>query len=291
MKYFLLPCLIILYLFLATSCSEDRDTLSRSWRIMKVEMKEIELKHNGRKDVQLNNLNIQGRLDSIFKNTHIRLYERGEYAILFQGGDYVSKNWLYDYKTEQITLVGHTPMQEYVLKKIDSGKDWMQVELTLPRDFSITAEFPEFIIGKVSLLFSEDHKYEEGETDLLEPHRNEWRIKPLKKASKEDIRKRLVDHLSYILDYFQLIEDKQQSYFDTRLLQSPLKFYSHGLGVASSSNLPERWSNTFYDQEDAITAQKMLGDALDSTGDYPKGKTFIEEYRKVIEKMRLYLEN
>ncbi|MDJ1480336.1 hypothetical protein QNI16_07560 [Cytophagaceae bacterium YF14B1] len=290
MKYILLPFLIF-YLFLTNSCSDDHNSLSRSWRIMKVDMKEIELKHSGRKDVQFGELNIQGRLDSIFKNTHIRLYERGEYAILFQSGEYVSKNWLYDYKTEQITLVGHTPMQEYVLKKIDSGKDWMQVELTLPRDFSITTEFPEFIIGKVSLLFSEDHKYEEGETDLLEPHRNEWRIKPHKKATKEEIRKRLVDQLSYILDYFQLIEDKQQSYFDTRLLQSPLKFYSHGLGVASASNLPERWVQTFYDQEDAITAQKMLADALDSTGDYPRGKTFIEEYKAVIEKMRLYLEN
>ncbi|MDJ1468623.1 hypothetical protein QNI19_25930 [Cytophagaceae bacterium DM2B3-1] len=290
MKYFLLLCLV-LPLFLITSCSDDRNTLSRSWRIMKVEMKDIELKRNSKNRNLIQDATIQDKLDSIFKNTYIRLYERGDYAILFQGGDYVSKNWTYDYKTEQITLVGNTPMEEYVFKKIDSGNNWMQVELTLPRDFNISADSPEFIIGKVALLFSEDHKYEEGEMDLLDPHRNEWRRKPHKKATKEEIRKSLVEQLSYILDYFQLVEDKKQSYFEPRLFQSPLKFYSHGLGVPSVSAWPERSLKIFYDQENALTAQQMLGDALNSTGDYPRGKNFIEEYKAVIEKMRLYLEN
>ena len=179
---------------------------------------------------------VQSRADSVFSEAHLRLYPNKQYALLYKNGRYVTQRWEYDYKTERVTLVGSTPAEEHRLRKTEAGPDWIQFEWTGNKKnafgLSETA---------VSLLCSENAKYEHEDTDLLHPDRNRW-------------------------------------------------FYNRGLGIAPADDLPEKWVKTFHDEADAQKAVRMLAEALKKSGDYPVGKTFTEEYREVMKKMKLYLE-
>lgn len=265
---------VLLMVLGLVACQEKRDELHRSWRVMKVTVV----------DSTRFQAAVQNKADSIV-DAYLRLYPDEQYALLYKNGKYVAQKWIYDYKTERITLVGNTPYEEISLRKTDAGDDWVQFEWI--RQEQNAARLPGFVIR---LLCTENTKYEHEGTDILNPEQNRWRNKPASAQSDEQIRRKLVAQLTFCIDYFQLIEKKEQGYFETALLQSPFRFYRHGLGIAASDDLPERWTSIFHNEADARKAQRMLTDALQSSGDYPKAETFVEEYRKVLEKMRLYLD-
>ncbi len=268
--------LLLLLIFSLTACQEKKEGLHREWRMMKVRLVEP--------DNSVSNVELQQKVDELVE-AHLHLYADEQYALLYKNGRYVTQKWTYDYKTERLTLIGNTPQEEIALKIRGEGKNWVEFEWINKKQKS--DNLPDFVIR---LLCNASTKYEYGETDLLSPARNQWRIKPTSAQSEEQIRKRLLQQLTYCIDYFKLIEEKEQSYFEVALLQSPFRFYNHGFGIASASDLPERWTETFYNESDARKAQVMLAEALHSSGDYPRAKSFVEEYRTVLESMRLYLE-
>lgn len=269
-------------LFSCGSATQE-EGLSRSWKIVKVSIVEG---NNRQNEAGFSSPGpaqfLEEFTDSLYKDTYLRLYKNGDYAMLSKKGNYTTHTWKYDYQRSMVVLKGESPDTDILLKILESDDNWIQFRIV--HDSRLRSR------QQINLLCMPEPKYEYEDTDLLTKERNTWRIRPTRRQTRAEIQQRLVSHLAYIVDYFQMIANKKQAYFETALLQSPFRFYQGGLGIAPASDLPEHWTSTYYNREEALIARKLLAEALSNTGDYPRTKSFTEAYKKVIARMKVYLE-
>jgi hypothetical protein len=146
--------------------------------------------------------------------------------------------------------------------------------------------------SNISLFFTENHRYEFEDIDLLDPKRNAWRIKPTRPESDAIIKKKCLDMVTYIIDYFEIINKKEQgyNYYETPIFQSPFTFYNGGIGLARSENLPTEWEKTFYNHDDAVKAHGLLSGPFNDQ-EFPSGmETYAEGYIKFLKGVKINLE-
>ncbi len=144
--------------------------------------------------------------------------------------------------------------------------------------------------GELTLLCTKSEQYIQNGVDLLAPEQNTWREKAAKKESKEEIQARVVAHLDYLITYFEGIEEKKQTYFETGLMSSPFRFYAHGLGLSRDSPYARQWQASFYDEADARVAFDLLKASLQSVNKFPRARTFTQEYLLAFQQMRRYFD-
>jgi hypothetical protein len=126
--------------------------------------------------------------------------------------------------------------------------------------------------------------------DLLAPEQNAWRIKPNQKETSEQVKVRTIQHLDYLIKYFECVKENKQGYFETGIISSPFVFYSHGLGLSRETPLAQRWRESFFDEENANQGFAYLRKALRSVKKYPRANTLTEEYLLAFRIMRTYFE-
>lgn len=132
--------------------------------------------------------------------------------------------------------------------------------------------------------------YKSRSYDLLKPINNTWRVKPHKKESIAEIEARVLHHVQYLVGYFQVIEDKEQTYFETTIIQTPVKFHLNGLALVDGFAKREPWLSYFYDKQDAIEGGKMLIKSLRSIDKYPVSEESLTAgYRDAFKIMEKYL--
>lgn len=144
--------------------------------------------------------------------------------------------------------------------------------------------------GELVISCQKSQQYLYNGVDLLSPEENTWRIKPTQKETEEQVKARAIQHLDYLIKYFECVKENKQGYFETGIVSSPFVFYAHGLGLSRETPFALRWRESFFDEENADRAFTYLRAALRSVKKYPKADTFTEEYLMAFQTMRTYFE-
>ena len=224
---------------------------------------------------------IQQMLTRTAEEVFLKFYPDGKVAFVSQG-EYALNQWSFDGRSSYLTLASN-PVWSNLAFRVERGEDQ-----TLKLYF-IHKKRPEVGL-RIFLILKENQRYEHKDVDLLAEDRNRWRVKPKQKESDPAIRQRVVDQISYLVDYFEVIEKNKQNFFETRILQSPFRFYQNGMGLTEVDNLPEEWKRVFYDEEDAIKAHALLASCFQKRLSYPQGtKTYTEGYAKFLKQIKVLL--
>ena len=144
--------------------------------------------------------------------------------------------------------------------------------------------------GELVISCRKSQQYIYDGVDLLSPEANTWRIKPTQKETPEQIKARAIQHLDYLITYFEGVKANRQGYFETGIISSPFVFYAHGLGLSRETPFAQRWQESFFDQENATQGFEYLRSALRSLKKYPKAETYTEEYLLAFRNMRAYFD-
>jgi hypothetical protein len=276
-KYTVLNLLLLTALsFIFYGCSKEKKLLG-AWKIVNIESGDSDIDRRG-EEMEVFTSNLMGGLtnDSFYK-----LYDNHTFGAFIKG-KYTQGSWEYNDDNKKLALV-HTELKKKIPMIINKLDDiWLKLEL---EDASL------FHQGlKPVMLWKKNDSFENKTVDLLSYEQNWWRVKPKHKESKDEIKKRVLGHITYVIDYFKLVIDKKQGYFQVDILETPFSFYSGGMGLPYSVEPDSRWGQTFYNKEDAEYALFLLSNALKSIGTYPNDSRWTEGYKKALTSMREFLE-
>ncbi|POY35185.1 hypothetical protein C3K47_16530 [Solitalea longa] len=209
------------------------------------------------------------------ESSFIHFYNDGVF-ISFDNNQYSTGKWFYSTADSIITIRGNVK-KETLLKLVSIQKDNFKFKILEVNKIKSNDDY---------LLFYSQSTHFEGQTkDLLSLNENQWRIKPIQKESNEQIKQRVLSQLKYHIDYFNMTKDKKQTYFETKILQSPFNFYQNALGVPHNYELPEEWVETFYSREDAEKAADLLRSTIKNIDGVKTHERFTETYTEIINKM------
>lgn len=121
-------------------------------------------------------------------------------------------------------------------------------------------------------------------SDLFSKESNEWRRRPAKSESAEQMRKRLSDMLNYYSDYYSLVT-KEASFFVPVRVILPFHFYQHSMGMKDFDK-ESAFARVFNSPEQADEAYGYLAETmLILKDDFPSDDNFIKEYAAFMKKM------
>jgi hypothetical protein len=254
-------CAIIL------ACSK-KNGLQKDYKIFK---SEIELRsETGKSDSMALNYYV-----SLFKEeTFLKLSQNNVYTILSQDGDYNTGKWQLTDNTQELQFMPVAIAKcNFTLKK--------EIEADTDLEYLILKNTDKKL--KVNLLLVEDDYYETKKSNLLSDEANWWRKRPLKKESNEQIKKRILAQLDYMIQYFEMIDSKNLTSFMVKHLKSPYLFYSNGIGLDENNLLK---NSMFYDYADTMTALQYYNKALNSISEYPADtESFTKGYTNALKKI------
>ena len=220
---------------------------------------------------------IQGMSASL-ENSTFALYENQRSAFFSTKTPYRQGTWSRDGDRLELSLGESSPAYSFEIAEQDENT------LVLILTASRTSD------GELVISCQKSQQYIHDGVDLLSPEENAWRIKPTRKENEEQVKARAIQHLDYLVKYFECVKANKQGYFETGIISSPFVFYAHGLGLSRETPFALRWRESFFDQENADQAFTYLRAALRSVKKYPKASTFTEEYLLAFQTMRAYFE-
>ena len=265
-------------LCILTSCNLKfpvGDTMTQSWKFSHMDDSDSLSVTEG-VDAQI--------LDTVYKRFtegYLRLYPGKRYTFV---GNRVSSlsQWSFRRADSILTIDSFIGGIQLRFKVIEYSDKWLRMDLT---GFGKRAIHH----SDHTLLFALDPYFEYSDIDLLNYEHNTWRIKPAHKENHAEIKKRVTDHIDYMIAYFQMIEDDNRNSFIPMYLQSTMKFYQNGIALENQYAMNRGWEDCFYDHEDALAASTIMGDGITGMGPYPNAKNFTEGYMKALKMMKEYL--
>lgn len=268
-------CLKIVFLFAALagllSCREPDSEITHCWKVNRIQIEE---------PVQMAAFP-DFREPQTLDNCFLRFYPNQTAVIWQKEQGYSVYQWSYSPKNEAYLVSGPGAQSSLQFRMV--RREGESAKLAVLNDADRETG--------VNLLISTTRLYEDDEMDLLHPDMNAWRLRPARRESPKELEKRVWGMVNFVVNYFELIERKDQRYFETPILQSPFRFYSGGIGITREEALPDAWVNCFYDKEDVHKAYLILTDAFDKDIEYPKDtRKHTEGYLKVLKAVRFNLE-
>jgi hypothetical protein len=256
-----IACLLVALCLSACDWLKPKDPVCQSWKLVS---------RNG--DEQDDSL-----MKAEFRYAFLRLYNNNEYTYL-NLRRYAQGKWTLNKKDSLLTFYGFSEGANLVLHVNSANGDWMKGDMLIAQ-------------SRTPFLFKADPYFEYKDQDLLSPQSNAWRVKPAHKESKDEIRKRVIAHISYMRDYFHIIDLDERGAFFSGFLQGPVNFYSNGIALTTEDEIPPVWLHIFYDDEDAKAGFQLMVQAIRSINRYPKDtKTYTEGYYVALGEMKDYLE-
>ena len=278
-KYRSLFILIIVVGWVLSCQQPVKERLCQSWQLNGFDIKpeyEKKLTEEGNKSKQAL---FRAFMQSFMKEMTIKLYSNGDFSQISQERYSVGR-YTYDENSSLLTL--QHPEGNRVVFRVTSASDG-NLHLVVSNSKDVGND-------EVSMSWKPQAEYEYEGVDLLTKPRNQWRVKPAHPESGNELKKRLVDQLGYMVDYFEMTDKKKQGYFKTGHLASPFRFYQNGVGLYEPNELPTSWKDIFYDEVDAQKAYLMLVGAFRGGLVYPNGtSTYTEGYSKFLKQLKVYI--
>ncbi|HEV8513632.1 MAG TPA: hypothetical protein VGQ59_10155 [Cyclobacteriaceae bacterium] len=224
--------------------------------------------------------------EAIYSDAFLSFYEN-EFASFFNKNEH-NKGMSPLYRTgqwkktgETLSLTLHGTMIDVKFLIVELTEKWLVLEIK---------EGPKGTIG-TQLKCQRSELYRNSTFDLLSQENNRWRIKPAHKENASEIQHRVAGHVRFLVNYFDMVDKKTQTYFEPAALQTPFRFFSNGIGLATDFEIDNAWVSNFYDEEDASAGAKILAQGLKSMDEYPgDGKNYVKGYYNALQMILEHIE-
>jgi hypothetical protein len=107
-------------------------------------------------------------------------------------------------------------------------------------------------------LYSDGLRHENMLNDPFHPSNNQWRIKPLKKETNQQIHDRVRSCVKFFALYYRDNIKRQVDEISFLGLPAIFKWYSGGIGVPERIEVDESWRNCFYNKEQAMQGYEIM---------------------------------
>lgn len=113
---------------------------------------------------------------------------------------------------------------------------------------------------------------------LFKKEENQWRQRPGKSETGEEIKKRVIAMLQYYSLYYKVVSE-ESIYFSRSRVSLPFNYYQNGVGLRAFDP-KDPFTNCFFDLADARKGYDVIKAGVENTEDdeYPSGKNFVIEY-------------
>lgn len=253
MKFLFHCCLCILFLVFCDSCKfrtriNTADSLPGTWRLSDVST----INSVSRSSVSFEEE--ARRKEMVKEGLLIALFEDGTYSE-FRGTDSL-KTGKWEYRKDEDALYfmnadRKTDPFPIHIEKNNYGKEIMTLDLNFQR--------LELRLAKESVAlkdFTDDPFYATN---------NQWRIKPSKPESPEELTSRFAAYLKHIALILKAAKERGQDIVSFEFSKGPIQIYNGGIGVYPYEIVPESWKACFYNEEDALKAYRLYEHYLRTT--------------------------
>lgn len=164
-------------------------------------------------------------------------------------GEYTVGRWAFDEAENSIFLTSDRKTEEIGVM-ISFGSDGLRlVNFELSRNDHLS--FTEY--GRKLPRYQDDPYFALN---------NQWRIKPAKPETEEQIRARLLNYLAHVTSVLQSARIREQDYFSLKFSPGIVKLYNVGVGIVQEDKIPASWRESFYSEEQAHKAYEIFQDYL-----------------------------
>jgi hypothetical protein len=119
-------------------------------------------------------------------------------------------------------------------------------------------------LADITCTCKEEFVYMHPVSDPFHPLNLQWRIKPKKAETDDQLRRRVGGFVHFFALFFWDTYVKGNKDIDFNELPNCFVWYNGGIGMQSKSDLDKRWIGCFYSGDQALRAYDMLGDILES---------------------------
>lgn len=222
---------------------------------------------------------VKTSFDKIFKDAYIALYKSDSISILSGAGNFAfgtyknTDNKLLEIKIANIGLLELIATQE-------KGENILNKIIVLDGKFND--------IYRVKILIKDDKTFYSKTKDLLSYSENKWRLKSADSLSTDQIKQKVIHQIDYMIKYFELIEEQELGSFQVQHFNSPLKFYSNGIGLKRYET--ETFKDLFVTESEMLKALDYYGLSIESMTAYPADKdSYTKGYSNALKEMKQYL--
>lgn len=265
--------LLIVFIALLASCDSKKDDYYHV----------VEYSIENTKTKQIANDTIMDAVktsfDKIFKDAYLALYKSDSISILSGAGNFAfgtyknTDNKQLDIKIKDVGLLELNASQE-------KGEDILSKIILLEGKFND--------IYRVKILIKDDKTFYSKTKDLLTYSENKWRVKSADSLTSTQVKQKVINQIDYMIKYFELIEEQELGSFQVQHFNSPLKFYSNGIGLKRYET--ETFKNLFISESEMMQALDYYGLSIKSMTAYPADKdSYTKGYSNALKEMKQYL--
>lgn len=120
--------------------------------------------------------------------------------------------------------------------------------------------------SELVLVEKQQYKIADYKEDPFHQSNNQWRLRPNRKESDQEIRARLSNYILHNAYILKSAYEKNATSVSFKNSSGPIKIYKSAIGIVNEDKIKNEWLNCFYDNEDAMKAFNMYSSSLGSRG-------------------------
>jgi hypothetical protein len=129
-------------------------------------------------------------------------------------------------------------------------------------------------------------RYKDKNDDPFYIENNRWRISPSSSETEEQVRKRLKQCVWFHILFYRDNLAKKERLISFYGFPTCIKWYGGGIGLIKTDELPDNWYACFYNKEQALRAQKIMGGIISKKYKWSTGKiNWVQKNLEVLEQM------
>lgn len=253
MKILLHCCLWIVFIILCGACRlrthlNTTDSLPGTWRLSDVSTMNTASRSGVSFEEEAK------RKQMVKEGLMIALFEDGTYSELRGTDPLKTGKWKYKSEDEALYFMDPEKKTEPLPVRIEKnryGKEMMTLQLKARR--------LELRLAKEAATlkdFTDDPFYATN---------NQWRIRPSKPESPEELTKRFANYLKHIALILKAAKERKQDIVSFEFSKGPIQIYNGGIGAYPYESIPQNWKACFYNEDDALKAYRLYEHYLRTT--------------------------
>lgn len=93
--------------------------------------------------------------------------------------------------------------------------------------------------------------------DPFHSKNNNWRLKPTFAENDKQLEAKVINYIQHNCYILKAATDRDQAIVSWQFSEGIIRIYNGGIGIVSTSYIPQSWINTFYSKEDAMKAYNL----------------------------------